>query len=203
MGGEPLLNNEIIMLMSAARNFFPKCKIQIVTNGTLLLKQDAMFWQECGKNRIEIFISYYPVNLDYDAIITTAKKHGIKLSLGKTNEIIKREMIKYELDIDGAQDYNESFKKCGAANSCTTLREGKIYQCPTSAHIGIFNKYFNQNLVISEKDYIDIYKTGSMNDIFEFLRNPVPFCRYCTNKGTVEEWRVSKKEISEWVRGRA
>ena len=109
-------------------------------------------------------------------------------------------MSKFELDIEGKQDYRESFRKCGAANSCTTLREGRIYQCPTSAHIEIFNKYFNRNLVISEEDYINIYSVDSIDDIFAFLCAPVPFCRYCTNQGMASEWRVSKKEIYEWAK---
>jgi MoaA/NifB/PqqE/SkfB family radical SAM enzyme len=200
MGGEPLLNNKITSLAAIARNYFPKCKIQIITNGVLLLKQNEAFWEECRKYGVEILISYYPVNLDYHAITETAKKHRIKLTTGKSGAAEKREMSKFELDIDGKQDYRESFRKCSAANSCTTLREGKIYQCPTSAHIGIFNEYFNQNLVISEKDYIDVYNVNSIDDIFAFLCSPVPFCRYCTNQGTASEWRTSKKEIHEWVK---
>lgn len=200
MGGEPLLNSKITSLAAIARNCFPKCKIQIITNGTLLLKQDDVFWEECGKYGVEIFISYYPVNLNYDAITELASKHRIKFTTGKSDAPVKREMLKYELDIDGKQDYRESFRKCSAANSCTTLREGKIYQCPTSAHISIFNRYFNRNLVISEKDYIDIHNVNNIDDIFEFLYHPVPFCRYCTNQGKTQEWRASKKEICEWAK---
>ncbi|MDR2098028.1 MAG: radical SAM protein [Spirochaetaceae bacterium] len=200
LGGEPLLNDKITLLAAIARNNFPKCRIQIVTNGTLLLKQDKEFWRECGKNNVEIFVSYYPVNLDYEAVRAAAKEYMVKLSFGKTGGEVKREMLKYELDLDGKQYYKESFKKCDAANSCTTLREGKIYQCPESAYIGIFNEYFNLNLAVSEKDYIDIYKAGSMNEILEFLCNPAPFCRYCTNQGTASEWRTSKREISEWAK---
>jgi molybdenum cofactor biosynthesis enzyme MoaA len=81
MGGEPLLNKEINRLTVIARKYFPKSKIQIVTNGTLLLKQDESFWETCGEYNIEIFISYYPIKLDYDAIKLAAKKHKIKLML--------------------------------------------------------------------------------------------------------------------------
>jgi MoaA/NifB/PqqE/SkfB family radical SAM enzyme len=199
MGGEPLLNSNAASLAGIARKYFPECKIQIVTNGVLLLKQDEIFWRECGKNNIEIFISYYPVSLDYNAINGAAKKYKIKLSFGKDDRIKTREMGKFELDLDGKQDFEKSFRKCGAANGCANLREGKIYPCPTSAHIGIFNKRFGRNLELSEKDSVDIYRAESMDEIFEFLRKPVPFCRYCTNKGGTTQWRASKKEITEWA----
>jgi hypothetical protein len=115
------------------------------------------------------------VNLDYEAVRAAAKEYTIKLSFGKTSEGAKREMLKCELDLDGKQYYKESFKKCDAANTYTTLREGKIYQCPESAYIGIFNEYFNQNLAVSEKDYIDIYKAGSMNEIVDLFNNNLSY----------------------------
>jgi hypothetical protein len=108
-------------------------------------------------------------------------------------------MTKFELDLDGGQNCQEAFKKCSAANSCSNLRNGKIYQCPTSANIGVFNEYFSQNIELSKQDYIDIYEAKSMDEIFEFLSNPVPFCRFCVNSGAESEWRTSKKDISEWA----
>jgi hypothetical protein len=199
MGGEPLLNDNIDVLSRIVRECFPKCKIQIVTNGVLLFKQNNEFWESCQKYNIEIFISYYPVNLDYEAIKAAAKNYKIKLSYGYSSGADAREMSKFELDLEGRQDYKESFRKCGAANSCSNLRDGKIYQCPTSANIGIFNEYFSRNIELSGKDYIDIYKAESMDEIFEFLCSPVPFCRFCTHKGTSSEWRTSKREMSEWA----
>jgi hypothetical protein len=79
------------------------------------------------------------------------------------------------------------------------LRDGKIYPCPTAANIEIFNKYFDRHLELSPKDYINIYEAGSMDEIFEFLKLPVPFCRFCTHNNVSAEWHASKKEISEWT----
>jgi MoaA/NifB/PqqE/SkfB family radical SAM enzyme len=183
MGGEPLLNDKIIDFITTARKYFPDCKIQIVTNGTLLTKQEDAFWEVCGKYHIEILISYYPVKLDYHAIKCLAKKHKVNLNYSKISDDSKREMSKFELDKNSRQDYKESFKKCEWANSCINLRNGKIYPCPTSANIKILNEYFGQNFTLSEKDSIDIYKAGSIDEIFEFLCSPVPFCRYCTHGG--------------------
>jgi hypothetical protein len=63
-----------------------------------------------------------------------------------------------------------------------------------------FNKYFNQNIEVSENDYIDIYKANNLNEIVHFLCKAMPFCRYCKldDWQIGVEWGVSKKEISEW-----
>ncbi|MDR1362550.1 MAG: radical SAM protein [Spirochaetaceae bacterium] len=198
MGGEPLLNDKISSIARLARECFPKCRIEIVTNGVLLLKQSEEFWNICSKYNIDIFISYYPVNLDYDAVKKLTEKHKIKLTYDDSTP--DRKMTKFELDLDGEQDYQESFKKC-RDKLCGNLRNGKIYKCPTSANIGVFNEYFSKNLELSKQDYIDIYEAKSIDEIFKFANNPVPFCRFCVRNGNYveSEWRTSKKDISEWA----
>jgi hypothetical protein len=80
------------------------------------------------------------------------------------------------------------------------LIDGKLYQCETTAFIKYFNEYFHKNLEITEKDYVDIHKIKNLDEIFEFLCKPTPFCRYCKT-GEVEyvEWENSKKALEEWV----
>jgi hypothetical protein len=78
--------------------------------------------------------------------------------------------------------------------------KGKYIHVSWVAYIGYFNKQFNMNLHVSEDDYIDIYKTKTLQELFQFLCKPVPFCRYCNMKKVeYTEWAVSKKEIDEWV----
>jgi MoaA/NifB/PqqE/SkfB family radical SAM enzyme len=201
LGGEPLLHDKLPTLTRIARECFLKSEIQVVTNGILLPKQSDEFWDVCSKHNIEIYISSYPINLDYELIKSLAKKHKIKLIYhDNDNSVDRLQMAKYVLDIDGQQNLREAFRICTAANgTCTNLRDGKLYQCPTSAYISVFNEYFSRNLELSEKDYIDIYKVNSMDEIFEFLRRPVPFCRFCVNNYAAFPWKTSKKEISEWV----
>jgi predicted aldo/keto reductase-like oxidoreductase len=87
------------------------------------------------------------------------------------------------------------------ANYCIELVNGKLFTCCYAAHISDFNKYFNQNLEITNKDYIDIYEANSIDEILRFLSQPIPFCRYC-NWEKMEKsitWGMSKKEIIEWT----
>ncbi|MDR2097518.1 MAG: hypothetical protein LBP37_03270 [Spirochaetaceae bacterium] len=200
LGGEPLLHPGINEFNSIARRYFPDTPIQIITNGVLLTKQPDEFWINCRENKIKILISQYPVKLDNVKIKETAKKYGVAVEyVGTTN---KDRMCKMPLDLDGNQDITESYKNCIMSwGMCVTLRDGKIYACSTPAHIKFFNKYFGKNLVVSESDYIDIYKAGGEKEIIDFLCRPFQFCRYCRTKetGFGEIWDISKKEITEWL----
>ena len=64
-----------------------------------------------------------------------------------------------------------------------------------------FNKFFDKNIPLVDKDGIDIYKAKSMKEILEFLSKPIPFCGHCKVNGRTfgHKWGISKKNISEWL----
>lgn len=64
-----------------------------------------------------------------------------------------------------------------------------------AANIVHFNKFFDKNIPLVDKDGIDIYKAKSMKEILEFLSKPIPFCGYCKVNGRTfgHKWGISKK----------
>ena len=66
IGGEPLLHPQLKYFFQITRLNFPKTRIIVITNGILLNKQDNTFWEACKKSNIEIWLSQYHLNLDYD-----------------------------------------------------------------------------------------------------------------------------------------
>jgi len=200
LGGEPLLHPRITEFFDITRGLFPKTPIQVTTNGILLTRQPEEFWRNCKRNNITVSISQYPIKLDKKEIKRIAKQYGVKTVFnGSTGE---ERMCKLPLDLTGSQDIKRSFSKCAISwGCCITLRDSRIYTCSIAAHIKFFNEYFKQNLVICDKDYVDIYKVNSKDEIIEFLENPFPFCRYCNISGTkfAQRWGVSKREITEWI----
>ncbi|GHV84206.1 hypothetical protein AGMMS50212_15460 [Spirochaetia bacterium] len=200
LGGEPLLHPEITEFFDIARKYFKDTPIQITTNGLLLTNLSTGFWESCGRNKIKISISKYPIKLNIKAIKKLTKEYGVKLEFTGTTH--KMRMCKLPLDLSGSQDIKDSYKNCVTGwGCCVTLRDGKIYNCCTVAHIKFFNSYFNQNLLAGENDYLDIYKADSKQDIIDFITKPFPFCRYCRAREIKFglEWGISKKEIGEWV----
>ncbi|MDR0764691.1 MAG: hypothetical protein LBE65_03765 [Synergistaceae bacterium] len=199
MGGELLLHKNVVDILNTGRKYFPKATLDIVTNGILLPKQPKEFWETCGKNGIHIHISKYPIKINNDEIDGLARQYNVKILRLSANTGLQWHEMK--LDVKGGQNMEENFRLCPQANNCINLYEGKLYTCPTIAYIQYLNEYHGENFVVTEEDYIDIYKARSMDEILDFLCKPVQFCRYCDIKkwNATVEWGVSKKERKEWI----
>lgn len=201
LGGEPLLHPNVTEFFPITRELFPKTRIVIITNGILLNKQENSFWQACKDSNIELWISDYSLTLDYKATEAKAREYGVFLGYTSTAKDSENRKLwtKYKLDLKGEQYFANSFKKCSVKN-CVTLKNGKLYTCPTLAHIEHFNKYFNTNLEMNEFDYIDIYKVQDYEALCNAMVKPISFCRYC-KPAEFEQcfWEPSKKDINEWV----
>ncbi len=199
-GGEPLLNKNVCDYIKIVNKHLPHSGIKIFTNGLLLPKMDEYFWETCSKYDVELEVTQYPLDFDYEAVELLAKNHGVRFHVydGKSG----KESWHKPLDLDGGQDRYNSFDNCYLANGdCTMLKNGKLYPCTLIPNLETFNRYFNKNLLISEKDYIDIYSDISKEEVYEFLCNPPMACRYCkvcewTNG---HKWGISKKDIVEWT----
>jgi organic radical activating enzyme len=201
MGGEPLLHLQLIDFLYVARKYFPKTKLQLVTNGILLLKQTEDFWKACRNNDIIIVNTKYPLKLDFDRIKEVAKKHDVRFEhYGNSGETLKKSSH-IPLDIEGKQDAYMNFIKCFHANNCCFLAKGKLFTCTVAPNIRHFNKFFNKNITLTNADYIDIYKARNAEEIMQFLCRPVPFCKYCyVEKRTFgHEWQTSRKDVKEWT----
>ena len=199
MGGEPLLHPNLSIICQIARENFRETKIRIVTNGILILKYDDTFWSNLSINNIGLIITKYPINLDYNLINEKAEKMNIKLWIKGQN--VERKQVKRPFDLKGRKSKIKNFFQCEYANVCINLKDGKLFPCVTAAHANIFNSFFNKDMIISNKDYVDIYKAKDKEEILHFLSKPIPFCRYCNKDAIVRDidWGISKKVISEWV----
>lgn len=200
-GGEPLLRRDLLEIIGIAGKYFGCSDLSITTNGILLAKQPDQFWETCKNNNVKVTITKYPISLPLAEIEETAKKHGTLLQYyGDTGTVVKT-LHKIPLNLQGNENHRKSFELCYKSNTCIYLNEGKIYTCGTIPYIKYFNKYFGTALEVSEKDYIDIYAVKSIEEVFDFLCEPMPFCRYCNTKKPVYgmNWEISKKEISEWT----
>jgi hypothetical protein len=96
--------------MRIARKYLNSAPIRIVTNGILLVKKPDEFWKCCKDNDIQITVTKYPINIDFEAIEMLANKFGVKLAYyGETGEKLK-EMFCDPLDLDGNQDINKKLQ---------------------------------------------------------------------------------------------
>jgi MoaA/NifB/PqqE/SkfB family radical SAM enzyme len=200
LGGEPLLHPDIEFFLPIARRYFPTGRINVLTNGLLLPNMPDTFFDMCKKYEIEISVSYYPVNIAIEKIKEITKRWGIRLEIRDEYREGTSTWLRQPLDITGRQDCKKSYTTCAMGNFCIQLVDGKIYQCETVAYIHYFNKYFGKNIIVNDNDYINIHSVTNIKEIFQFLCNPMPFCRHCKTKDIEYVlWDNSKKEINEWT----
>lgn len=200
LGGEPLLNPEISKYLNVSRRILGDCEIELVTNGLLIMQMDDLFWDTCRDNNIIINITKYPIRLKYEEIAGKCREKSVQLRYFG-NEVEEKEMSFYPLDLEGRQDREASFYNCNLANRCVTLSHGRLYPCCIPSNICYFNRRFEKDIKVSEKDGISIYEGYTSREIQEFLSMPIPFCKYCmVNKRTYDnKWEKSNMMISEWV----
>lgn len=200
LGGEPLLHPDIISFFGIVRKYFPNCKVDLLTNGTLFKKMKKDFWEKCVEYDITLCCTKYPVIVDWEFVESKAAEFGLYIEYHNDVGAGEKTLIKYPFDILGTQDVEWNYIHCTRSNKCITLKHGKIYTCPMAAHAHLAKEFFNLELELSEKNSINIYNVNKFEEITNFLVNPIPFCKYCNLKKKPEqiEWQISKKEISEW-----
>lgn len=200
-GGEPLLNPDIVQYIRIVHKYLPNTQIQIFTNGILLEKMKQEFWEICNSCRVILEVTKYPIDFDYNRTKELAEKNGVLFRFFSGDVVVKTSMHK-PLDLKGKQDKYKSFQACYMANGdCAMLKNGKLYGCTLLPNLETFNKYYNQDLKVTDKDYIDLYMDITADDIFDFLCNPMPGCRYCkVGEWTYNhKWQISQRKIEEWT----
>lgn len=200
MGGEPLLHPDIEKFMEITRTHFPLAKINIITNGILLLKMPETFWQKCEQYGIVIEPTKYPIGLDYEAIEAKADEYNVAFRYFNKGMLVMESWYA-PIDIEGKQPIEDNFYGCDRANQCITLKHGRMYTCIIPAHAHHLAKHFNIDLPDFKKDGIDIYEAKNGKEILEFLTKPVSACAYCDRKRNTygEPWSCSKKAKEEWI----
>lgn len=202
MGGEPLLNPQLSDIMCMTRRYFPYGHIRIVTNGLLLLKQTKQFFELCHEHNIEIWVTKYPVDMDFQKMEADILDRGVTFDWYGAGYDRLPTMWRFPIDLRGDFDPDWNFYHCPSANGCLTLRNGKMYTCAPAAHAHHLKKYFGLNIPISDRNGIDIYKADSAKEIMEHMITPIPFCRFCDygNKADYEDdWGISDKDRYEWI----
>jgi len=199
MGGEPLLHHDINGAITYISNLFKNSEICIVTNGTLILKKDDEFFYTLKKYISTVFITRYPINIDYEKIYSLLKEKGINYKLyGPENGKDKfyHQYLKNE--------YNEDYENVECwYRSLLILRDNKIFPCTEIAYFDYFDKAFKgqHDLKVREQDYIDLDNIHSLEELYEAKKIIPGFCGYCmgNNKSTTD-WGISEKNINEWIK---
>lgn len=201
LGGEPLLHRELIPILNYTRRYFKESEIRLISNGILLNSQKEVFWQCLRYSNIHLSVTKYPIGINYQNITRLTQKYGVRYSFYADEK--EYSQWHFPLDVEGKQDPVNGFKNCRKGNNCTNINivNGKLYMCPVVSNIRYFNNYFKKDLAVSSEDFLVLREVSSIQEIYDYMSKPIPFCRYCDieNRTFNNRWEVSKREIMEWV----
>ena len=168
-------------------------------------KQEKNFFEKCVKYRIEMDLTHYPIEIDYEELVSFLERQGVRCKYQSGDAVNRKRMRKEAFNLNPNNPKSASthnWLNCYMVNNCIQLNNGKL-MCTKISNAHYFMEYFKEecsNMYISSRDYTDIYKVQSIEEIFDFFCRPFPFCRYCKVDEMKEvEWSVSKKKIEEWT----
>ena len=197
MGGEPLLHPKIERLLLQTRTCFPKADIRIVTNGILLNQMSDSFWKVCKIFHISFDVTVYPpVRNKTGFVVELLRAKGVKL-----NEFKRVDFFYAFYNKEGNSNNELNFQKCKPKwNTCTNLRQGRIYSCPIPTYIQSFNVRFGTQ--IPSDGYVNIYAPHLTGwEVRKALDKAPSTCCYCTygwDNVPRFAWSTSKQIISDW-----
>lgn len=195
LGGEPLLHPDIAGVMQACREAMPKARLQLCTNGLLLKKMDERFWQSLHDNDVQLIVSSYPVEIDYEWIQKRAALSGVD-KVQRDNAVVTG-FVKGVLSEQAGHSHRNSII-CDAHHRSHTLSHGKLYTCHCSANIHLFNRYFHTHL--PEDNGVDIYGVETARELLCKMELPCSLCAYCRpDQFIVKPWTHSRKDKHEWI----
>lgn len=195
LGGEPLLHPQLDEFVRITRSAFPSSRINVMTNGVLVSRMPDSFWDAMRETGSWLLCDDYPVGATKDQITEVVEAHGVLLEWTDPRE----EFFKLPIDLSGSQDPATSFRRCRGVMNCPVLRDGRLYPCAYAAFVDIFIKRFGTpELEVGAADFVSIDEDPYV--IWDFLNNPVPWCRHCDwDSKETYHWARSKGTIDEWV----
>ena len=203
VGGEPLLHPDLPSVMRISRAYLPQTLIALSTNGVLLRRMDEAFWRAMRECDIHLYLSPYPLKIDYPALAKLAESRGVTANIvaditgkGRGKEVFYRLAI----DPTGSQDPVAAHNCCPFGGCNMQLARGRLWPCQVSAWHAPLNERFGLDMHDSPQDSLALEDISSTDQIDELRRTPHPMCRYCDNgRLAVAEWGISRREAEEWV----
>ena len=181
LGGEPLLNPNLVEFLKIARQSEITSQVALTTNGVLLPRMKEDFWE----NVDAVTITVYPsVNLP-DAVLAYARAKATET--GTALNIRKRPYFRRTMLTEPNDSRTKTsliFKTCKSAHKyhCHLLYEGRLFRCAVPPFLPEYQSALNQNGYDSSTDALYIHESRDLfNDLKGFLLDPRPLsaCQYC------------------------
>ena len=202
MGGEPILHPRIADVIMLTRQLLPRIRIVLATNGILLKRMGDEFWDAIVNCGVELHLSSYPINMDYDDLAKMARTRGAHVGYAMDltgHDAGKEAFLKVAIDPQGRQDPIRSFNSCFFGGSFMQLSNDSIWNCQVAAHHATLDEVFGWNMASESADELPLTSITSIDDIESFRRSAHPMCRFCANDQMgIVTWAQSRQDEREW-----
>ncbi|MGH7703749.1 MAG: radical SAM protein [Gemmatimonadales bacterium] len=188
LGGEPLLNPEIVELLKAARASGIADTVMLTTNGLLLHSMKDDFWEHVDFIWLSMYPGRSPTAKALEHIKARAKESNTRLDLDPTSHFRSTYVTEPH---EHGWTTDMLFKTCGSAHRfhCHMLYEGRLFKCAVPPFLPEFLAKLGKNGYDPAVDAFDIH---GAQELFEGLRaflftpKTLEACRYCL--GYVGKW---------------
>lgn len=205
MGGEPLLHPRISQLIALTRDILSHSRIELVTNGLLLVKMTDEFWKIIRDKDIVVSVSSYKPTMHIsDGIIELFERHNIKyiFDISSKQKDDKNYVFEFHKGLGNKKthDGNKSSKVCFGKN-CYFYKDFKISKCAYPALIHLLNDKFSTSYVVEQDDFIDVRDINDGWDALKKLTEPMDFCSYCIEERPHKfEWtNIGEALLSDYI----
>jgi organic radical activating enzyme len=181
VGGEPLLNRDIVRFAQAVRRSQLAAEVEVVTNGVLLRRVDEALLQSIDS----IAVSVYPSTGDLTEVLRTTtrecKRHGVRF---RVEHIDRFRRMQVPEAIQDEQLVEDIFRGCLIAHtwSCQTFNAGYFYLCSRPIHTAQFLRAIGHSTPPEkERDGVALHEPDLLNRLKLYLRasGPLSACRFC------------------------
>ncbi len=189
MGGEPFLHKQLGEFVKIARNLLPDTRLEIVTNGLLLMGIKGKIWDVIKENKATLCISLYPpVFRIKDKLKDYLEGKEVSYRFVRGLEQKNQEGIieEFHKGFTNKRTHNAtvSGKNC-MGSICRYLRDGKISRCALPLLSPYINMYYGEKYILEDVDYISLEDNSlSPWDMVRRLHEATPFCGYCVEGRT-------------------
>ena len=186
LGGEPLCYPKLYEILKYLNNQVKIKKITIVTNGTLLIKDNRVL-KILNNEKFNVYISDYGlVSGKKNELINQLKCNNIKYIISD-EERMWRDYGNLECRNRNEKELRNQFSNCPIM--CNSILNGKLHHCPRSSNGTNIKK-----IPLRQVDYLDLLdKNLNKKQLYKFFFKYVSYveaCNHC-NAGTKDLKQIS------------
>ena len=178
LGGEPLLNPEIGVIIEKIKEIFPTTPLRVITNGLLIYRLSEENFAKLDQLWVSNYSSMPNSERNIERIFALARKYEIVLNIKNVTEFSKV-LPDHPLSAIQAED---SFRNCWMRHRGLIIRNGRFFKCTRAAYIDDYLKTTKQiDTDYATKDGVLLSDPDFNDKVLRLLKSDTPInsCEYC------------------------